>query len=330
MQREILIACLPWLAVLLAALACLRLIVRVGGGGLRWRRLALLHHDENGAVQSLSFVLTVPAFIMVLMLIVQVSQLMIGTVVVHYAAYAAARSAIVWIPANIGGDEEENRISVFAPADAGIPGPGQGYRIAPGSEKFEKIRFAAVMACVPISPSRSVGFRTSAEELQSLMNVYGALDPEWGTNPMLPVRLHNKLAYSLENTQVEITFLHKESEPPIRRYDIPHNRDEFYYNEVGWQDPIKVTVTHKLALLPGPGRLLARSTVAGGQDNVSAKIDKSGRTYVRELTASVTMGNEGEKPVLRYRHVLGSRAAPDSGPAVVGGEEGTWEDEELK
>jgi hypothetical protein len=146
---------------------------------------------------------------------------------------------------------------------------------------------------------------------------------------MLPVRLHNKLAYSLENTEVEITFLHKESEPPIRRYDIPHNRDEFYYNEVGWQDPIKVTVTHRLALLPGPGRLLARST--GAQDTVADSIERSQKTYVRELTASCTMGNEGEKPVLRYRHVLGSGAAPDSGPAVVGGgEDGATEGDDLK
>jgi hypothetical protein len=34
-------------------------------------------------VQSLSFVLTLPVFIMVMLMIVQVSQLMIGTVVVH-------------------------------------------------------------------------------------------------------------------------------------------------------------------------------------------------------------------------------------------------------
>ena len=50
-------------------------------------------------MQSLSFVLTLPVFILVMMMIVQVSQLMIGIVVVHYAAFAAARSAAVWIPA---------------------------------------------------------------------------------------------------------------------------------------------------------------------------------------------------------------------------------------
>jgi len=65
-------------------------------------RLRRLHRDEAGNVQSLSFVLTLPIFIMLMMLIVQASQLMIGQVVVEYAAVAAARSAIVWIPAAVG------------------------------------------------------------------------------------------------------------------------------------------------------------------------------------------------------------------------------------
>ena len=50
---------------------------------------------------------------MIMMFIVQVSQLMIGTIVVHYAAFAAARTAIVWIPARLGLEESENCISVY-------------------------------------------------------------------------------------------------------------------------------------------------------------------------------------------------------------------------
>src|SRR5687767_11915386 len=60
-----------------------------------------LHADELGSVQSLSFVLTVPLFIMLMLLAVQITQLMIGQIVVHYAAFAAARSAAVWIPARV-------------------------------------------------------------------------------------------------------------------------------------------------------------------------------------------------------------------------------------
>ena len=42
--------------------------------------------------------------------------------------------------------------------------------------------------------------------------------------------------------------------------------NEFHSNELGWQDQVTVTVKYELALLPGPGRLLARYVVGpGGQ-----------------------------------------------------------------
>ena len=85
-------ACSPWLAVLLVLILAAWALVRFSRAQLRLGRLFELHRDEVGSVQSLSFVLTLPLFIMIMMMIVQVSQLMIGTVVVHYAAYAAARS----------------------------------------------------------------------------------------------------------------------------------------------------------------------------------------------------------------------------------------------
>jgi hypothetical protein len=73
--------------------------------------------------------------------------------------------------------------------------------------------------------------------------------------------------------------------------------------ELGWQDPITVTITYKLALLPGPGRLLAAAQgnaapVAGisGQEASDVMAD----TYTYQLTATATLGNEGEKPV--YAH----------------------------
>src|SRR5262245_60242050 len=99
MDRTVIVACLPWLALLAASVLCLRFLARLSGATLCLGRLRALHRDQAGAVQSLSFVLTLPAFIMVMLFIVQVSQLTIGTIVVHYAAFASARSAIVWIPA---------------------------------------------------------------------------------------------------------------------------------------------------------------------------------------------------------------------------------------
>jgi hypothetical protein len=304
MNRALVEACLPWLALVVALIITLRFLLAVSGA--RWQPAALqrIHADEAGAVQSLSFVVTLPVFMMIMMLIVQVSQLMIATVVVHYAAFAATRAAIVWIPADVGiPDEGHNRISTHFPdASARIEGRGTPYTIAPGGPKYDRIRMAAVMACMSVSPSRDVGTvlpQSLENELAALRTTYRALAPESVANPKIADRLRNKLAYSAANTRIDLTFLHKEREPPIAQWDIPHDRGEFYSNEVGWQDPIQVTVTHDLCLRPGPGRLLAKR-VRHGPDPVAESIDDRQRYYVRSLTASAVLGNEGEKPRLSY------------------------------
>ena len=122
--------------------------------------------------------------------------------------------------------------------------------------------------------------------------------------------MENKLAYAAENTRVEVRFYHKNSEPPLQVYYPLSEPGEFYvhpefeFNELGWQDQITVTVKHNLALLPGPGRMLARVVVGpdGSPDNVSQAIGHNGRVYVYTLEASATLGNEGQKPVIPYVH----------------------------
>ena len=256
-----------------------------------------LHRDEVGSVQSLSFVLTLPLFIMIMMMIVQVSQLMIGTVVVHYAAFAAARSAAVWIPAAMAAPEGPCCISSYAvdpdapdqvapelnptAADYGPSSGGLTYKIEPGSPKFNKIASAAILACVPISPSRDLGLGapTAAQMDAVLKNAYGTLAPSSASNGAIGPRLDHKLAYALQNTDVQIRFFHKNQEPPLQTYyDCRTIPDEFYFNEVGWQDTITVTVNYQFPLLPGPGRMLARYVVGpSGKDTVAATIQQPGR-----------------------------------------------------
>ena len=60
MGRAVLIACLPWLAMLLAAFAAACVLFRLSGSHIRFGRLRRLHRDQVGGVQSLSFVLTLP------------------------------------------------------------------------------------------------------------------------------------------------------------------------------------------------------------------------------------------------------------------------------
>ena len=95
MSRAVLMGCLPWLGLLLASCAVLWLLARGSTARFDWARLRRLHADQVGSAQTLSFVLTLPFFVCVMLFIVQVSQLMIASVVVHYAAFATARSAIV-------------------------------------------------------------------------------------------------------------------------------------------------------------------------------------------------------------------------------------------
>ncbi len=318
MHRGVLLDCLPWFLLLVSLLVALRLLLALSGGRWHARRLVCLHQDEAGAVQSLSFVLTLPIFIMLLMLIVQASQLMVGQMVVEYAAVAAARSAIVWIPAGVGvagANEWENRISSYT-VDTDQTGTNGGtrYVINPGSPKYQKILSAAILACAPIAPSQAIAGQQAAPGnlVAAVKKAYAALAPTSGNNPAIPQRLTNKLAYSNNNTNIRLTFVHKPQAPstinelPLATYNLPADIGEFYFNEVGWQDSITVTVSHQLALLPGPGRLLfGRAASETGQaDQVSGMIQQAGNVYTYPLTAATTLGSEGEKPVLSYAYQL--------------------------
>lgn len=315
MGRAVLIACVPWLALMLLSLAALGITMRCSRARPQWRRLRQLHADQLGAAQSLSFVLTLPLFVMLMLFIVQVSQLMIGQVVVEYAAFAAARAAAVWIPAYAAdretgeveswncvggyaadGDASNQEPSPFGPSDGGMT-----YKLAPQGAKYDKIRTAAAMACLPISPSRRFPGDADppAKILGSLKMAYSAITSGSAENVRIPDRLKHKLAYALseDHLTVEVRFYHSNRELPLLDWEIPPGVVEFRPGqELGWQDPITVTVKYDLALLPGPGRLLARwhvRRIAGQRDpanNVYAD------TYTYPLSAKVTLGNEGEKP----------------------------------
>jgi hypothetical protein len=311
MTRDVLVACLPWIALLMAALLVARFLLRFSGARLNLKRLGSIHDCQQGSVQSLSFVLTLPLFVMVMMFIVQVSQITIGTILVHYSAFASARSAIVWVPANVG-NETENRISSFYPIgvqqENGIT--STKYRLNQTGYKYDKIQQAAVLACLPLAPSRSLGYTLQGTDFETgaaLVRVYQGLDSQSTANSRISDRLINKLAYTRSNTNVQVEFMHDygydrlNNEPPLQiYYDIPPYRDEFYMNEMGWRDHITVTVTHQMALLPGPGRLLAKPV--SSSDSISQQIgrDRGGSVYVWPITAAATLGNEGEKSLKPY------------------------------
>jgi hypothetical protein len=338
MGRAVILACVPWLALFVASLLLLLLLVRVSR--VRWElgRLRRIHSDQVGTVQSLSFVLTLPLFVFVMMLIVQISQLMIAQMVVEYAALAAARVAAVWIPARIDDVESWNCSGGYDDADAPSPMPftgpqagGKTHRLTHGlplPQKYQKIRMAAALACLPISPSRQFPGMPAppADLLNALADAYTATTGH--CSPSERKRLGNKLAYTLfqdplnaakDTLAVEVQFYHSNEELPLAcppafapgQADVGVLPDSYEFAkglELGWQDPITVTVNYKLALLPGPGRLLAtwqgRAAPAagiGGQQGNPSNVFMD--TYTYSLTATATLGNEGEKPAYAHYNI---------------------------
>ena len=74
--------------------------------------------------------------------------------------------------------------------------------------------------------------------------------------------------------------------------------------EVGWEDNVTVWVAHRYALLPGPGRFLAKfiNREDGGDDATSRRINQVAMNseedvYTTELVASASLTLEGMKSV---------------------------------
>ena len=325
MHREVLIACLPCFVVLCAAMLVLRGVLAVGVASWDWRRLTQMHRCQRGGVQSLAFVLTMPVFIMVVLLIVQVSQLMIAQMVLHYAAFAGARSASVWLPAAV--DDPSTEMDDYAEVENRVsdrPSTSDGdyttFEIAAtSSQKLWKVRAAVLQALAPLAPSRDLGTQTQTVRSANIANhlpinghlsdliyahqqMYSTLVPSSQSNSRIPVRIANKLNYIDSNTRVVVEWRDgrnatgrdslNNTSYNVRNHTCPHPemQTSFRESEIGWQDPITVYVIHQFALLPGPGRFLAAQLVRadGLPDRVSPRIRQNNNANRSVYTTQMT------------------------------------------
>ncbi len=291
MNSDWITANLPWTGLLIAAFVVARILVWSSNAKLKWKRIPAIHKCEEGSTQSLSFVLTLPFFMMILMLIVQVCQIMMANIAVHQAAYASVRSAAVWIPATIE-LETANRISSFSLLEQTAEGTHFRIQSNVDSPKYSKIKQAAVLAVASHAPSRDFEYQLDAQGLQTanaLARLYGGLDADSNSNRSIATRLRNKLAYANANTVVQVDFWHRVGpfddfqDPPLQqRYDVPPYRDEYAPNELGWQDHITSTVTFNVPLLPGPLRFLKFNS----RNQISVDSNGSGTaTHSRAIAA---------------------------------------------
>lgn len=329
MHRAILQACIPLLIALAVGFVLLWAVARLSRGRWDLSKLRRLHQCQHGGVQSLSLVVTLPLFIMIVMFIIQISQLMVGVMVVNYSAFASARSASVWVPARTADRDENmmpepiweedypdktlNRESIES-REVFI-----SQENADESLKYRRMFAAAVLGCAPISPSRDLGYQARDSALvNSAQRFYQGFDSGYENNRRIPIRIANKIGYSESNTRVRLRFLewdtNRERYPTYNSLD-PIDADDdgtidyygFERDESDWQNAIEVTVFHDFALLPGPGRFLAKYIVrADGRDDRTAdRIETSGAPngrplYTTLLSATATMTNEGFKSVLPY------------------------------
>lgn len=252
-----------WCAGIMAASAlmlvlALRVLWRAG----RQNRLRRRQTAQEGAI-VLEFVLVLPFVLMLVLLMVQSSLLMAGNVCVQYAAYCAARSAIVTIPADGG---------VFEPANV-LADEGQG-------GKYEQARMAAVWAVMPIScgsedivPDDEA--QTLVEGLRSVFGAYGRDAPAW-----LDARVARKLQYAMDNT--ELTVL-----PPA---------DGTTY---GPHEDIRVRVRHVFYLsIPYVGRLFMKL-----RQEDARELDFGDGEYGLVIHAATSLTNEGVQDYIEEERI---------------------------
>jgi len=352
MLRSIVEAWLPLLGWLAPLGVLLGIVVRLGRGsggtgipsrtGARCRQLVTC---QSGSIQSLAFVLTFPIFLMVVLLIIQISQLMLGIAVVQYAAFSAARSAAVWLPAHTDlEDEQANRVTTSSLDRGRVGGPGGGggefpywmsvpqlgQNLVPGRVgKMHRIWRTAALGCAPLAPSRRV---TNSEPGSNPLS--GAAIEAWQLLMARPdsrgyfrTRLQRQLDYAAFNTLVLVRGRDADgaSGPTynpypghyVQQYDPQLGQSVAVWipwdpYELGWEDPVTVSVYHNFALLPGPGRFLSERLVAPRTpDLVSRHIreQQGGHPlgyqrglYVVTLEAHSTLQLEGLKSVMPYLH----------------------------
>jgi hypothetical protein len=313
MNRAVLEACFPCLIALAVSFLLLWALAKLSGCRPRWRRLTELHDCQAGGVQSLAFVFTLPVFLMIVLFIVQVSQVMIGMMTVNYAAYASARAASVWVPAEvddyngIDDDDGQNRLPPGLRPGAPLVLTYDSVQSL-GSAKYEEMFSAAAMACMSIAPSRdlpgNMGRLGSTRVDEATLNVYPQLAPSAGSNARMPQRIRNKLAYSLDNTVIEISYVDKDSTAGPTYNPSEYEGHVYLPHEVGWQDAVTVKVWHHFGLLPGPGHFLSNVILRrdGRPDLVARRIDEEDGMHKTWLSASATMTVEGLKSSRPYRH----------------------------
>ena len=191
------------------------------------------------AQATLETALVLPVVLLCILGFYQLTLVCVGHSVVRYAAFEAARSASVWIPADVASD-----------------GPGT-LTLTPGQKKRDEIVHGVRMALVAVSPkTTAISDRLPGHLDAAGEGIRGAAAGRFsGVADDLPVdALADKYAYATMATEVEIRGLDSESGAVA---------------DFGPFEEVTVTVHHEYYLgVPFADRIFAgfrrRSRFAGG------------------------------------------------------------------
>lgn len=275
-----------------------------------WRRinsrLRQLPDCQEGGVQSLALVMTLPLLIGSILLVIQLTQVLLGVMTVQYAAFSAARSAAVWIPTRIDSqNSQENEINTLIVRGQLIDLTAD---LRAGSRKFQEIFAAAAQACVAISPARTVeGPRAGSSEVAEAVEAFLQFQ-QLGNDPRIArwrTAMGNRWSYSFANTQVRLAFLTQPRQTPTYN-PINHPVVPYQEDEAGWDESVTVIVQHEVSLVPGPGRLLFQQATWGRvPQNLAANWSGSGRRDRVPVTGSATITLAGLKAIRPFRYLEG-------------------------
>jgi hypothetical protein len=290
-----------WLPIVLSLVAALAVLLftlwRLGG---RRRATVRLRCDES-ANATIEFALVLPVLLFLCLTLVQTTFLMGAPPFVHYASFAAARSAVVQIPVDVQG--------------------GANYYIhEKGYRKHDAIKHAAEVALLPICANVRVG---QAGDGTSSGRRRGSGSGSSGSPPEFPLNRAIRGMYQGYGMEAPpwLNQLRGRSEYATWATEVTVGREiavggtEVEYEVVdegvfGAKDAIAVRVDHRYALtVPWANRIYAEGSEGTVSNNGFRSIviggsDYDGVLYWRLLSAQARLTNAGVSEELPPRPEL--------------------------
>lgn len=229
-------------------------------------KLAALRSDHGTA--TVEFALVFPVLLVMVLTLIQTTLMFTGNLFVHYAAFSAARRAVVEVPRAIA----DEAINVVNPQD---------------SNKQANVREAAVFAMMPVSGPGTPRNSSLRGGVESIYRRAGQDPPRWSEE-----LLDRRLAYASANTRVAIARIDPD-QTGSGVYLVVSPRAEGAAHRFGSRDAVGVIVEHNFFLsVPFVSRLFSDGSTS----------DPDG--HYADLTGYFMLTNEGVVDTLPPRPTI--------------------------